>query len=304
MSPPLGRFGNPPYKNTAYLAFAWKHPEIVVRSGNTYHNDQITAAYSLDGGVSWKAFVSEPPGTIGKYWRGEGPITISADGRTVVWSPTGVAPHLTQDWGATWYPCVGGSVNLSVAADTVNPSKFYAYDTEAGTIVVSTDGAQLQGPRRGPSGPKRAMGPRPGQDRTVPGREGEFWVISNGFLIRSADSGATAAEVKGVRATQIGFGKAAPGRDTPAIFIVGLVAGVEGLFRSDDGGTRWVRINDDAHGFGEMRCISGDPRIFGRVYFGTGGRGYSTATARGPNPSGPWRGGTRPTRAAPPRRRR
>src|SRR5208283_1507143 len=107
-----------------------------------YRNDLITGAYSLDGGSKWRAFASEPPGTIGAYWRGSGPITISPDARTVVWSPTGVAPHLTLDWGATWYPCVGGSVNLAVVADTVNPSKFYAYDTEAGTIVVSSDGAR------------------------------------------------------------------------------------------------------------------------------------------------------------------
>jgi len=55
--------------------------------------------------------------------------------------------------------------------------------------------------------------------------------------------------------------------------LVGVVAGVEGLFRSDDSGSTWIRINDALHGFGQMRTITGDPRIFGRVYFGTGGRG-------------------------------
>ena len=274
VSPPSGRFGTPPYKNTAHLAFAWKHPEVVVRSGNTYHNDQISGAYSQDGGTTWKAFLSEPPGTVGKYWRGEGPITISADGRTVVWSPTGVAPHLTQDWGATWYPCVGGSVNLAVAADTVNSSKFYAYDTEAGTIVVSTDGARSFRARAGGLPVLEGRwGPALGKIAAVPGREGEFWVISKGFLIHSTDSGASVSELKGVDATHIGFGKAAPGSEAPAVFIVGHVAGVEGLFRSDDGGSRWVRISDPAHGYGEIRTLSGDPRIYGRVYFGTGGRG-------------------------------
>jgi photosystem II stability/assembly factor-like uncharacterized protein len=274
VSPPAGRFGTPAFKNTASLAFAWRHPEIVVRSGNTYHNDLVTAAFSLDSGATWKPFLTEPPGTIGKYWRGEGAIAISADGRTVVWSPTGVAPHLTQDWGASWFPSVGGSVNLAVAADTVNPAKFYAYDTEAGTIVVSTDGARSFKARAGglPIA-KGHWGPAPGSIIAVPGREGEFWVIANGFVIQSTDSGASVSELKGVEASHIGFGRAAPGHDTPAIFIAGHVAGVEGLFRSDDGARTWVRISDAAHGYGQIRALSGDPRVFGRVYVGTGGRG-------------------------------
>jgi hypothetical protein len=38
-------------------------------------------------------------------------------------------------------------------------------------------------------------------------------------------------------------------------------------------GASWVRINDDAHQFGMLGTISGDPRIYGRVYVGTQGRG-------------------------------
>jgi len=107
----------------------------------------------------------------------------------------------------------------------------------------------------------------------VPGHEGEFWVIANNVLLHSVNSGASIVAAKNVQAKLIGFGKAPPGRATPAIFIAGKVSGVEGIFRSDDGGSAWVRINDDRHGFGEMRALCGDPRIFGRVYFGTGGRG-------------------------------
>jgi photosystem II stability/assembly factor-like uncharacterized protein len=274
VSPPAGRFGVPPFKNTARLAFAWQHPEVVVRSGNTYHNDELTGAYSQDGGATWKAFATEPPGTVGAYWRGEGPIAISPDAKTIVWSPTGVAPHFTRDWGATWYPCVGGSVNLAVAADTVNSSKFYAYDTEAGSIVVSSDGARsFKSTGAGLPVVKGRWGPAPGKLVAVPGREGEFWVIANGDLLHSRDSGMTLAVAANVEAQLLGFGKAAPGQKGPAMFIVGKISGVEGLFRSDNAGTTWVRINDAQHGFGEIRAITGDPRIFGRVYFGTGGRG-------------------------------
>ncbi|HEY4988823.1 MAG TPA: xyloglucanase [Opitutaceae bacterium] len=274
VSPPLGRFGTPAFKNTASLAFAWQHPEVVVRSGNTYHNDLVTAGYSLDGATTWKAFAAEPPGTTGPFWRGEGPIAISPDGKTVVWSPTGVAAHFTQDWGASWFPCVGGSVNLAVAADTVNSSKFYAYDTEAGTIVFSNDGARsFKAMGGGLPVVKGRWGPAPGRLAAVPGREGEFWLIADGVLLHSINSGASVTVAAHVKAQLLGYGKAAPGRKEPTVFIVGVVAGVEGLFRSDDSGSTWIRINDALHGFGQMRTITGDPRIFGRVYFGTGGRG-------------------------------
>jgi len=35
-----------------------------------------------------------------------------------------------------------------------------------------------------------------------------------------------------------------------------------------------ARVNDDRHQYGNrFRCITGDPRIYGRVYAGTEGRG-------------------------------
>ena len=70
------------------------------------------------------------------------------------------------------------------------------------------------------------------------------------------------------------FGKAAPGKDYPAIFTLnrgGIPAG--GIFRSDDEGATWVRVNDAQHQWGRCDCLSGDPRIYGRVYVGTFGRG-------------------------------
>jgi photosystem II stability/assembly factor-like uncharacterized protein len=46
------------------------------------------------------------------------------------------------------------------------------------------------------------------------------------------------------------------------------------IFRSTDMGKTWKRINDDDHQYGwRFRCIAGDPRVFGRVYIGTDGRG-------------------------------
>jgi hypothetical protein len=47
-----------------------------------------------------------------------------------------------------------------------------------------------------------------------------------------------------------------------------------GIYRSDDAGRHWVRVNDDKHQWAWTgAAITGDPRVFGRVYVATNGRG-------------------------------
>jgi hypothetical protein len=88
------------------------------------------------------------------------------------------------------------------------------------------------------------------------------------------DHGATFAKMAGVQqGNAIGFGAPPPGKSNPAIFLAGKVGAASGVFRSDDGGSSWVKISDDAHQYGWPHSISGDPRIYGRVYLGTNGRG-------------------------------
>jgi len=66
----------------------------------------------------------------------------------------------------------------------------------------------------------------------------------------------------------------APGRILPALYAAGTKDKRTALWRSDDSGRSWSRINDDQHQWGlRFRAITGDPRIFGRVYVATDGRG-------------------------------
>ena len=116
--------------------------------------------------------------------------------------------------------------------------------------------------------------------KAVPGRAGDIWLAGGKAglpygLWRSTDAGATftAAGRRG-RGRRVGFGRAAPRRSYPAVFISAKVDGVRGIFRSDDAGRRWERINDDQHQYAWTGAtITGDPRVFGRVYVATNGRG-------------------------------
>jgi hypothetical protein len=117
---------------------------------------------------------------------------------------------------------------------------------------------------------------RGGQDQIYAalGREGDLWIAAYEGLFRTVDGGKTFAHLPHVQQIHaFGFGKAAPKSDYPALYLVGVVDGLRGIFRSDDTGQSWVRINDDQHRWGLVLQITGDPRIYGRVYVGTHGRG-------------------------------
>jgi hypothetical protein len=100
-------------------------------------------------------------------------------------------------------------------------------------------------------------------------------------LGRSTDSGKTFELLpSATESYAVGFGKAAPGASYPAVYLSGKVGEVTGFFRSDDGGARFARINDDQHQYGGANVIIGDPRVFGRVYVAPGGRGILYGTPK------------------------
>ena len=274
---PEGNYDHPHFGNTNGVACAEDKPEIVVRVGRGSGNRGGNIGYSLDGGKSWQPTASTPQRNSML-----GHIAVSSDGATWVWTPERGAVSFTRDRGATWAESQGIPRETRVIADRVNPLKFYGIALFDGKLFTSTDGAATftERPLSLPDGlPQRGGNrgdDRGGQDRiyATPGKEGDLWLAAFNGLYHSTDTGATFARLGGVQQIHaFGFGKAAPGAGYPALYLIGVVDGVRGIFRSDDTARAWVRINDDQHQWGLVLQITGDPKQYGRVYVGTHGRG-------------------------------
>ncbi|GAB3637315.1 RICIN domain-containing protein [Hymenobacter arcticus] len=285
--------------STNGLDFAKLSPANVVRVGSRSSSTAASVLlYSTDMGLTWTR-TATMNGSNGQ-------LALSADGGVLLHSPSNGASasfpvadntfvYRTTDNGATWTKATGVPTTLTSSrpvADAVNPSKFYLHNTNTGEMLVSTDGGvsfAVAG-NVGATGGSKII-------RAVQGREGHLWVaLYGGGLTRSVNSGTTFTKLANVtRCDAVGFGKAAPGSTYEAIYIYGVVGGVVGIFRSNDQGVSWVRVNDEAHEYGgpaNGQFVMGDLNTYGRVYMSTAGRGIiygmpATALASRPATSGP-----------------
>jgi xyloglucan-specific exo-beta-1,4-glucanase len=278
IAPLHGAFSNPRCNATTGIDFAERSPNFFARVGRAWGNEPHGAT-STDGGVTWTPFASEPKG-------GEtgGLIAVTSDGASLVWTTKEATPAYSKDRGRTWQPVRGlrrgiklpdwANFDLQPASDRVNPKRVYIYDAHKGALHASYDGGATFEPACTDLPSLAEWQLDTASIETVPGIEGHLWVTTGAALLHSADGGRTFVAVDSVAESYgIGFGKAAPGRKYPSLYLAGFVNGVRGFFRSDDKGATWSRINDDAHQFGYVNVIEGDPRVFGRVYLGTSGRG-------------------------------
>jgi hypothetical protein len=279
---PEGNYDRPRFGNTTGLAGAQNSPQMIVRVGRGGGSGG-SIGYTMDGGRTWQPTSSAPPAAT------MGSIAVSTDGATWVWTPERSAVYRSGDFGGRWTKSEGIPENTHVIADPINPRKFYGLALFDGKLYVSTDGAATftaqplvlpDGlPTRGGNlGNDRSNrgDTRGGQDRiyATPGHEGDLWLAAFNGLYHSADSGLTFARLGHVDQIHgFGFGQAAPGTAAPTLYLIGVIDGVRGVFRSTNTAKSWVRINDDQHQWGLLLQITGDPKQFGRVYVGTHGRG-------------------------------
>ncbi|MFG2776647.1 cellulose binding domain-containing protein [Streptomyces prunicolor] len=278
---PSMMFTSPSFTTTTSLDFAEANPNTVVRVGNVDSGAHI--AFSTDNGANWFAG-TDPSGVSGG-----GTVAAAADGSRFVWSPAGAGVQYATGFGSSWAASSGIPAGAIVESDRVDAKTFYGF--KSGHFYVSSDG--------GATFTASAATGLPGGDsvrfKALPGAKGDVWLAggaSDGAygLWHSTDGGATFAKLANVdQADTIGFGKAATGASYQTLYASAKIGGVRGIFRSTDKGATWTRINDDAHQWGWTgAAITGDPRVYGRVYVSTNGRGvvYGDSSAAGDGGSG------------------
>lgn len=273
---PAGNFVNPHFSNTDGIAVADAASNIIVRVGRASGFDvRSNIGYSNDFGRTWK------PGTAPAAGAMAGSIALSPDGRTWIWAIRGGA-YLSRDHAASWTACAGLPAGLRVVADHLDSNRFYALDLFAGKLYRSQDGGVTFAPldltlQGGLPTSRQGRGDgRGGQDQlyVTPGRRQDLWIAAFDGLHHSTNDGTSFAKIPSVQELHaLGFGKPAPDSTYPALYLVGTVGGVRGIFRSDDAAAHWTRINDDAHQWGLVLQITGDSNRYGRVYVGVHGRG-------------------------------
>jgi xyloglucan-specific exo-beta-1,4-glucanase len=269
-----------PYAGTYYsVDFAELNPSFMVRVGKgdpSANPPTRSSAFTYDAGSNWFAGNQD----VGGGGDG-GTVAAAADGSVAVWAPKDAVVSYSKDNGNSWTGCQGVPINALVRSDRVNPKKFYAFAN--GTFYVSTDSGATFVATAATGLPTNGTG----QFKAVSGREGDIWLCGGDGMYHSTDSGVSFTKLSHVQtADTVGFGKAAPGQSYMAIYTSAKIDNVRGIFRSDNAGASWIRINDDQHQYGcTNSCISGDPRIYGRVYFGTNGFGIIYGDQLGPLPT-------------------
>nr|XP_031859802.1 uncharacterized protein CI109_004650 [Kwoniella shandongensis]KAA5526874.1 hypothetical protein CI109_004650 [Kwoniella shandongensis] len=295
---PQPMFSLPVASNLDGLDWAGHHPEYIVRIGQSHLNNTPETgchfgAISTDGGHDWEPLATCIPPMNSSSTFTAGTIAVDASASCIVWSagnwlnrflPTSnvSGPYYSSDQGKNWNSPTGLTVQTpNITTDRVQDATFYSYTD--GVWYLSTDGGRTYSSKPGTEiGLPSGEGAKPIVDFK---RAGHVYLnLAERGIYYSSNFGSSWKKVTGDNITAALFtvGKAAPGKKTPALFIWGTVesGGKTGLYRSDDNGANWTRINDDAHQYGGPSVIQGDPRVYGRVFFGTFGRGILRADIR------------------------
>jgi hypothetical protein len=221
---------------------------------------------------------------------GEANIAVMAQGKLVWAPTTGSGnttsngvPYYTTNNGATWTatnlpPPTQTSVNSAyhLAADRKNPNKVYAYDSGGARWVNNTVGKFYYSTDGGKTFTKSTDVALSGLNvqqwgmtwlAVNPNAEGDVWLTNGDNVFHSTDSGVHWTMLTTMASTPVGYnhynlptsfgaqrialGKPMPGSSySAAVYLVGTVGGVAGLYRSDNAGATWTRVNDNAHQWG------------------------------------------------------
>jgi photosystem II stability/assembly factor-like uncharacterized protein len=247
----------------------------------------FAAAFAADGrralvGTDSGVFLSETDNDWrpARAPRGAVPARViargAAPGRAYLAGWTGFAR--TDDWGASWTDAAAGLPDAPVTSVLVIPDRRESVHVVVADGVWSThDGARTWVKRdAGPAGVD-ALG------RDV-GDAARLWAARGNRLLRSDDGGAS------WRAT--GAPLPEPNafvRGVSAIGDVVVVASDRGLFRSTDGGERWVALVENLPAHLEAGPLVSDPSEPSRLYAGFALTPYPELWRRAAEGAAAWR---------------
>jgi hypothetical protein len=284
--PPRTGLFLPHGENNRSVDHAELQPAVVARTAD----QASTGGYvSVDGALTWRPFGPNERDTKapnGDYLTA-GRIAVSAKGNFMVWAPDRQPALCTRDLGATWKEVAGWpatrDVTLVPVADRTVDGVFYVYDRTSGQILVSVDGGASFKPSI--TGLPVLQPWQSAQLISAPGTLRDLWVAVPDGLLYLAGPDKRGRTIKAVAEPWlVAVGKAAPGAGYHSVYVWGkvLVGGlpIEGLFRSDDLGASFKRINDDQHRFGRVQSLAADPLEHGVVYVAAEGRGVLVGKPR------------------------
>jgi hypothetical protein len=262
--------------------------------------------YSTDGGQTWNNFASEPvfPGQANG-----GTIAASTPQNIILAPGDGVQPYYTLNGGATWNPLNLPGVSdwssfegayyfdeRSITADRVSPNTFYLYYPGHGVYESTNGGVSWTQVYSGNDGWGTQWNGYitpfswyNNELMSVPGEAGNLFFTGgpqggdptqNPFM-RSTNGGATWTAIPNVlNVSCFGFGASATLGGYPAIYIVGYVNSVYGIWQSVNNAQSWTQIGTyPINSLDSIKTIAGDPNIFGQVYVGFMGSGYAVLNA-------------------------
>ncbi|KAG8903317.1 hypothetical protein FRB99_003449 [Tulasnella sp. 403] len=244
-SAPTTPFNTPLWGTTTDLDWAGQAPTNIVRIGNDNTNAAgKQVALSTDSGATWNQDYGAPDGVAG------GKVALSAGGDTVLWAPSGrgvmVSRYTNQFTTVSSLPNSG----VVIASDKVANDVFYA--AAGSKFYVSTDNGATFTTAAAALGSSSTANDIAVNINVI----GDVWVSTD-------------------KAWSIAVGAPTTIGGNPSVFVISQYNSVIGVYRTDDLGTSFVRLDDPAHEFGaaSANTLAADVRIWGRVYIGTNGRG-------------------------------
>ena len=291
VSPAAGMYTNPVATTVGSLDWAGKRPQVIVRTQSPSTASTSPCNYggvSSDGGTTWSPIPACPSGVNSGNG---GVLAVDAGGTMLMWSSAASAsnPQYSTDLGGTWAAATGLPGNPAVVADKVTPHLFYSFTGGRFYSTAATGGTAFAPVN---STALLTSGSCNGSSCGLPvanfDLSGDIWLpLGSNGLYHSTDGGVTWTKLPNVVwANSVALGAPLP-RSAPAVYLYGIAApaGVMAIYRSDDIGASWLRINDDLHQYGGPTLIQADTRVYGRVFLGMNGRGIICGDLRRSPPS-------------------